>query len=489
MYVAEPVHALLNNMLERAKVYRDSLKLDVTVGEDHGEVIRPTFLYTANITLTTIDALAYGFLAKRVMTWTSRNVTTGRYTIPAGLLMNSFLVIDEAHLIQDQVFLGPRILSKIICSLIESGGIVLLSSATIPTSYLNFFNCEKEEIKVPKIDKKVIIEGNINISELPNKIQGGSIVFLNTIERAREVYKNLKKSLNHNYKVLLLHSLLRLEEKNKIIDELDEAQKNKQLDKYILVSTQSAEVGIDYSFNQIYTEISPLDSLIQRFGRVREDKITAYLLDTPSAYPYPEILITKTKDILQKAGSDLDIGDVDNIVSLLDNVYENEVINNLARQGDSHYISAVEYLNNLHLFSYPPDNDVYLRPSFYVTLYVITDKNEFEKILNAIKAKDYQKLSDLLANKSLKVSISLINDYNSKRLDELINRIKESCQKTESNITDDILKCDNAIIKRGGEMILFTANELYDSELGLLPELKEENKTKKGEKRRKKKQG
>lgn len=477
MYVAEPVHALLNNISERAKIYRDALNLDVSVGEDHGEIIHPTFLYSAIVTLTTIDALAYGFLAKRVMTWVRNDVVTGRYTIPAGLIMNSFLVLDEAHLIQDQVFLGPRILSKIICSIVESGGIVLLSSATIPSKYLSYFNCNKEEITPSKIDKKVIIEKVNDLSQ----IEGGSIVFLNTIDRAREVYMELKN--NKKYNVLLLHSLLRSEEKNKILKQLVDAEKNNQLDNYVLVSTQSAEVGIDFSFKQVYTEVAPIDSLIQRFGRVRQNIIKAYLIDTPSSLPYPEDLVKKTIDIISKH-NEIEIGDAKEVTSLLDQVYDEDIVNKLSRQGDSFYISSLEYLDKLHLFSYPPDNDVYLRPSFYVTIYVITEKDEFEKIIEAINNKE--DVENLLAGKSLKISISLINDYNRKRLDMLKDKINNKCKTWINKINNNILNCDDAMIYRGNEIILYTSS-YYDKELGLMISDKEkESQETKGKKKSKK---
>ncbi|MGC8983603.1 MAG: DEAD/DEAH box helicase, partial [Desulfurococcaceae archaeon] len=146
----EPTHALLSQMKERLEIYVDELKRKpnacraslLRVGEDHGDVVDKAFLYAATITLTTVDSLAYGYAAKRVQSWVEVGIRTGRYTLPAGLITNSLVVFDEAHLIQDEVFLGPRILSKILCSITKAGGLAILTSATLPTELVKFLENE-----------------------------------------------------------------------------------------------------------------------------------------------------------------------------------------------------------------------------------------------------------------------------------------------------------------------------------------------------------
>jgi CRISPR-associated endonuclease/helicase Cas3 len=45
MYIVEPVHALLRQMRDRVKVYVSALgRGSITVDEDHGELLRPTYL-------------------------------------------------------------------------------------------------------------------------------------------------------------------------------------------------------------------------------------------------------------------------------------------------------------------------------------------------------------------------------------------------------------------------------------------------------------
>ncbi|WP_258870677.1 DEAD/DEAH box helicase [Pyrobaculum aerophilum] len=120
MYVVEPMHALLNQMKERMKTYAEALGTGVTIGEDHGEAPSDVYLYTAVVTLTTVDALIYGYLAQRVVKWRKHGVETGYYTIPSGLLASAYIVFDEAHLMQDEFYLGPRILGETICDLVEA---------------------------------------------------------------------------------------------------------------------------------------------------------------------------------------------------------------------------------------------------------------------------------------------------------------------------------------------------------------------------------
>ena len=465
MYLVEPVHALLRQMKRRAGTYTKLVK-GITVGCDHGEVIKPTFLYTANITLTTIDAMAYGFLAKRVITW-GKEYKTGRYSMPAGLLMNSYLVLDEAHLIQDQAFLAPRIVSKIVCSIVNSGGTVLLSSATLPLAFLKLFSCEKVELTKPKVEKVAKI--NFKKETIDNtECEEGSIIFVNTIERARKIFEKCESK----GKVLLLHSLMKKEDKDKVIEELDKGVEDK-----ILIATQTAEVGIDYKFKKVITEISPIDSLIQRIGRVREKEIDVEIFNVKNPLPYDEDVMNRTSNIVSKLNT-IKIGDMNEVQQLIDEVYDDLIINKLSSLGESFYISSAEYLNELHLYSYPPERDVYLRPSYYVTLYLLTNKEfeelqeEFEKMLKSKKYEEVSKeINEFLLHKSTKYSISLVNNYNEKRLEKLISNTKVyNANIFSKNFLKEVKPNMSGL---PSEMIVIINENNYSNGL-ILPEVKED---------------
>ena len=41
----------------------------------------------------------------------------------------------------------------------------------------------------------------------------------------------------------------------------------------VLVGTQAIEVSLDIDFDELYTEVSPIDSQIQRWGRVNRKRV------------------------------------------------------------------------------------------------------------------------------------------------------------------------------------------------------------------------
>ncbi|MCD6273588.1 MAG: CRISPR-associated helicase/endonuclease Cas3, partial [Deltaproteobacteria bacterium] len=77
---------------------------------------------------------------------------------------------------------------------------------------------------------------------------------------------------------------------------------NTSLDACIVVSTQVVEVSLDISFDLMITETAPVDSLIQRFGRVNRKRSSS----TIGVYK-PIYLIAPPEDINEAAPYDLEI--------------------------------------------------------------------------------------------------------------------------------------------------------------------------------------
>jgi CRISPR-associated endonuclease/helicase Cas3 len=426
LYWVEPTHALLSQMRSRLELYAKIA--DLHVGEDHGDVLNKTYLYTAPITLTTIDSLVYGYIAKRVETWIEREgFETGRYTLPAGLITNSLIILDEAHLIQDEVFLGPRVLSHALCSIVNAGGLVILSTATLPTAIkneltkcvernavieynLNGFRERKINLHRDYINKQLIDfvkESNINCAE-------SSIIILNTIERTQVVYKTLHEKCGDN--VLLIHSLMTQGDKERIYEKLRNANSS-----VILVGTQAIEVGIDLNIDNLYTEISPIDSLIQRIGRVgrRSGNANVYVFNVENELPYHKKLIENTQGILSDIDK-IDLNNINKVTEVIDKVYTENVVKELSERGDMLYLRSIEYLEQLHLFAYPPNEGEFLiRPSFYIELFIY-DPNS-----NMCESKGDELICDFdyVRNNIVKFSISEINDYSRIRLVNLLGRL------------------------------------------------------------------
>ncbi len=92
-----------------------------------------------------------------------------------------------------------------------------------------------------------------------------TLVIVNTVTRAREVYAELNKlKKKASFDVVLVHSRFRPEDRTKQISRLlaEPADHGR-----VVISTQVVEAGVDVSARTLFTDLAPWPSLVQRFGR------------------------------------------------------------------------------------------------------------------------------------------------------------------------------------------------------------------------------
>jgi len=94
------------------------------------------------------------------------------------------------------------------------------------------------------------------------------LVVLNTVEEAIDIYKTLKKQLKREEvkRVILYHSRFiekHRHEKEKLIKKGEGDKKG-----FLAVTTQVVEVSLDIDYDVLYTQLAPVDALIQRMGRI-----------------------------------------------------------------------------------------------------------------------------------------------------------------------------------------------------------------------------
>lgn len=110
-----------------------------------------------------------------------------------------------------------------------------------------------------------------HVCDLSSQYGGCIGVVCNLVNNAVSVYKKLKETLPKDTELILYHSKFYDSEKEKktreIIKKLGKDRKHRP-DKCVVVSTQILEQSIDIDFDILCTEISPIDSLIQRMGRL-----------------------------------------------------------------------------------------------------------------------------------------------------------------------------------------------------------------------------
>ncbi len=143
------------------------------------------------------------------------------------------------------------------------------------------------------------------ILEAANAGDGNVAVICNTVQRAQEAFLALRGELQGR-EVLLLHSRF-LPRRRKELEDLVIRRCGKQEQGYartgtIIVATQVIEAGLDASFDALFSEYAPVDSIIQRAGRVaRGGGAGQVSLYTPEVQD-PEKVGTPYEDSLVGAG-------------------------------------------------------------------------------------------------------------------------------------------------------------------------------------------
>ncbi|MGQ9702946.1 MAG: CRISPR-associated helicase Cas3', partial [bacterium] len=132
-------------------------------------------------------------------------------------------------------------------------------------------------LKISIYDTPLYSDSNVNIpDDILEKIKRHkTLIVVNQVKRAQEIYEDIKSRLELNdNQIVLLHSRFtradrEIHEKKAI--SLIPHKKDGRIvvpeDVGIVISTQVLEAGIDFSAELLLTELAPADSLIQRAGR------------------------------------------------------------------------------------------------------------------------------------------------------------------------------------------------------------------------------
>lgn len=201
-------------------------------------------------------------------------------------LKDNDVILDEIHTYSD---ISQAIVLKIIDILKDVGCRIHIGTATMPS------------VLYEKIIE-LLGEKDVYQVKLPNEeLDKFNRHLIHKLQDSDEVYTIIKKSIDKKQKILIVCNqvaksqqlFINLQERFSDIDKmlihsrfkrkdranLESDLKNKfneSRDACIVVSTQVVEVSLDISFDVMITDAAPLDSLIQRFGRInrKRDKNT-----------------------------------------------------------------------------------------------------------------------------------------------------------------------------------------------------------------------
>lgn len=221
---------------------------------------------------------------------------------------SSLVVFDEVHYYEGRTLNAIGEAMKLLTQLKIPH---LIMTATIPTSVRNQMNRlqrnkdypflkapsvvpnslePKKPFEIVRLNSPVFTEeGNVS-DELINLVQQNShlrqIIYVNQVRLAKKIYKTLKLDISNNlichhagfiskdrqYKEKLIRILFK-PRKERTINEIDDLEKADftNSDNCILVSTQVSELSLDISADVMYSELAPVDSLVQRGGRLHRN--------------------------------------------------------------------------------------------------------------------------------------------------------------------------------------------------------------------------
>ncbi|MEM4158502.1 MAG: CRISPR-associated helicase Cas3' [Candidatus Anstonellaceae archaeon] len=281
----------------------------------------------------------------------------------------SCIVIDEIQAYKPEM---AAVIIKTLEIVQQLKGDILIITATFPPYFIKYFKDNfnilnlEELIKEGKINKKEIKNyelkrHKIETIKLPLFIYKGKeeideksfkkieeiisqnsnkkiMIILNNVEKAKNLYKKL--SSQYFEQVELLHGRLIEKEKEEIINKIKTKIENNE--NIILIATQIIEASVDIDFDILITEISPIDSQVQRWGRIWRNRNTDYREKSPNIYIfigssqedidkdrgtnaiYDNFAIKKTVEVLEK-NKDKNLGYEEEKI-LIEEVYSDELL-------------------------------------------------------------------------------------------------------------------------------------------------------------------
>ncbi|MDW8275661.1 MAG: CRISPR-associated helicase Cas3' [Candidatus Nitrosocaldus sp.] len=263
------------------------------------------------IILTTIDQFLLTFLQ------------LGKYYMKRPMFRNAGIVIDEVHL------LNLKMLALLLHFVARFSAIyklhILFMSATFSDALKRLIKDHLGDIEIMDLSNRYMELRRINYSLdkigktviedvewIIGKLQENKriLIVVNTVETSILLAQKLKEELKNVHRphipILLIHGRFMYKDritKEECIEELYHRP-------HVLISTQVCEVSLDVSYDILLTEIAPLPSLIQRFGRVnRYGKVTdttnvyvykAYKKNSSSRYPYEDSDMQLAMSILEE---------------------------------------------------------------------------------------------------------------------------------------------------------------------------------------------
>lgn len=226
------------------------------------------------------------------------------------VIKDARICVDEIHLLSPRMFLAFVFLMDYAMEHLNTK--FHLMTATLPGSYKQKLteltnNEDMYQVGMIKRDEKTI-QLSMNYEEADivpiakqalNKNQQ-VLIILNDVDSVIRCYKKLVKELPEDTAIQCLHGRFKENDSKQLYSQITQ-QKGQ-----IWITTQVVEIALDIDFPVVISDLSPMDSLVQRMGRNnRRGTLTEgglfYLLKPKSYSVYDQILLVETNKLLKKS--------------------------------------------------------------------------------------------------------------------------------------------------------------------------------------------
>lgn len=188
-------------------------------------------------------------------------------------LAYSCVIIDEIQAYDPWI---AAVILKAMEMIHKIGGKFMIMTATLPQIYLDVLyekNIIDEKCVVKKFYDDSFLRHRIQLNQtsilddVEKMIVSGKkkkvLVISNTIDQAVKLYKAISGRIENVY---LFHARFIQKDRQRLESKLKKFDRDQNCSG-IWITTQIVEASIDVDFDELYTELAPLDSLFQRFGR------------------------------------------------------------------------------------------------------------------------------------------------------------------------------------------------------------------------------
>lgn len=224
-----PTRALTKHHVDVIQKHVNLVDSNVNVSAFHGEE-HTTNVFYADVAVSTFDIFTYAY---------ARSSRTGHHLeFPAGTIATSYVVFDEAHMLQDEYAYTHSIMNKLLRVLSASGVPTIVMTATMPKPIQDVIFDGLEPLQIPDFTNHVGIRqtgvllksetyrGIVSEVELSEKTplkeidesafvkeipHNRVLIVCNTVRTAQILFDKIRKELkklNISGEVILLHSRL-----------------------------------------------------------------------------------------------------------------------------------------------------------------------------------------------------------------------------------------------------------------------------------------